>query len=452
LNFSVIIRPKTGKAAQAMTQRNPQEQLIWFRNAAPYINAHRGRCFVIHFSGETMQAETFAGLIHDFTLLQSLGVKLVLVHGARPQIEQRIRDRGLESQYHLGLRITDDPAIMAVREAVGCLRAEMESRLSMSIANTPMSGARLSCISGNFVAAKPLGVIDGIDFCHTGEVRRINHEAIRQQLDAGNFVLLSPMGFSPTGEVFNLSAEDVARATASSLHADKLIFLTDCSELHRGPRQMLPEQAQELMDRDTGLSGELRRHLSSAVAACRQGVDRVHLVDRNRDGALLEELYTRDGSGILITAQPYEQLRQASIEDVGGILDLLSPLEVAGVLVRRSREQLELEIGHFRVLERDGMIIGCVALYPFADDNAGELACLVVHPEYRGKSLAGRLLQDIELEARRLELKQLFVLTTQTAHWFQERGFEAIDIDELPVKKREFYNYQRRSMAFAKQL
>lgn len=435
-----------------MTQPNPQEQLIWFRHAAPYINAHRGRCFVVHFSGETMQAETFAGLIHDFTLLQSLGVKLVLVHGARPQIEERIQDQGQQSQYHRGLRITDDQAITAVRQAVGCLRIEMEARLSMSIANTPMSGARLSCISGNFVTARPLGVIDGVDYCHTGEVRRINHEAIRHQLDAGNFVLLSPMGYSPTGEVFNLSAEDVARAAASSLHADKLIFLSDCSELKQGPEQMTPAEAEQLLNEDGELSDELRRHLMSAVAACQQGVDRVHLVDRNRDGALLEELYTRDGSGILITAQPYEQLRQASIEDVGGVLDLLSPLEEAGVLVRRSREQLELEIEHFRILIRDGMIIGCVALYPFADDHAGELACLVIHPEYRGHGYAERLLQDIETTARGMDLKQLFVLTTQTAHWFQERGFESIDIEKLPVKKRELYNYQRRSMAFSKQL
>ena len=434
-----------------MTRPDAQQQLIWFRNAAPYINAHRGRCFVIHFSGETMQLDSFPGLIHDFALLHSLGIRLVLVHGARPQIEQNIQRQDKQSQYHNGLRITDDAGLQAVREAVGCLRVEMESRLSMSMPNTPMSGSRIRCVSGNLVQAKPLGIIDGTDYQHTGKVRRVDHQAINQMLELGHIVLLSPMGFSPTGEVFNLSAEDVARETASSLNADKLIFISDCSELQDTARLLTPAQAQTLIN-DNDLPGEILRHLKSAIHACEQGVSRVHLVDRTHDGALLQELYTRDGSGILITAESYERLREATIEDVGGIIELIGPLEEDGTLVRRSREQLELEIDHFRVLERDGMIIGCVALYPFADEGWGELACLVIHPDYRDQGQASRLLDDIEIHAQKLQLSKLFVLTTQTAHWFQERGFTAAEIDELPVQKREMYNLQRQSRAFVKSL
>jgi amino-acid N-acetyltransferase len=434
-----------------MTRPDAQQQLIWFRNAAPYINAHRGRCFVIHFSGETMQLDSFPGLIHDFALLHSLGIRLVLVHGARPQIEQNIQRQGKQSQYHKGLRITDTAGLQAVREAVGCLRVEMESRLSLSLPNTPMSGSRIRCISGNFVQARPLGVIDGTDYQHTGRVRRIDDRAIEHELELGHVVLLSPMGYSPTGEVFNLSAEDVAREAASSLNADKLIFISDCAELQETSKQLTPAQAQELIN-DNDLPGEILRHLRSAIHACEQGVHRVHLVDRAIDGALLQELYTRDGSGILITAEPYERLREATIEDVGGIIELISPLEEDGTLVRRSREQLELEIDHFRVLERDGMIIGCVALYPFADEGWGELACLVIHPDYRDQGQASRLLDHIETHARSLKLKELFVLTTQTAHWFLERGFSATDIDGLPVQKREMYNLQRQSKAFVKTL
>jgi amino-acid N-acetyltransferase len=434
-----------------MTRPDAQQQLIWFRNAAPYINAHRGRCFVIHFSGETMQLENFPGLIHDFALLHSLGIRLVLVHGARPQIEQNIQRQGQESQYHNGLRITDAAGLQAVRESVGCLRVEMESRLSLSMPNTPMSGSRIRCISGNFVQARPLGVIDGTDYQHTGRVRRIDHRAINQMLELGHMVLLSPMGFSPTGEVFNLSAEDVAREAASSLNADKLIFISDCEELQETSQQLTPAQAQALIN-DNDLPGEILRHLKSAIHACEQGVSRVHLVDRGKDGALLQELYTRDGSGILITTEPYERLREASIEDVGGIIDLIGPLEEDGTLVRRSREQLELEIDHFRVLERDGMIIGCIALYPFPDEQLGELACLVIHPDYRDQGQASRLLDDIESHAHRLKLRRLFVLTTQTAHWFLERGFTVAEVDDLPVQKREMYNLQRQSKAFIKTL
>ncbi len=428
------------------------QQLIWFRNAAPYINAHRGRCLVVHFSGETMRLPQFDGLIHDFALLNSLGIRLVLVHGARPQIEQRIQAGGQQSHYHKGLRITDENAVSAVREAVGCLRIELESRLSMSMANTPMSGSHIHCSSGNFVTARPLGVIDGQDYQHTGEVRKVDHAAIRQLLDLNHIVVLSCMGYSPTGEVFNLSAEDVAREAASSLKADKLIFITDSDSLSDIRSQLSPTDAETLLESQDQLSGEIRRHLLSAIHACKQGVQRVHLVERSRDGALLEELYTRDGSGILVTADPYDRLHQASIEDVGGILELISPLEASGVLVRRSREQLELEIGHFMVLERDGMIIGCVALFPFPDENVAELACLVVHPDYQGQGYAERLLDAAQRQAAALGLGQVFVLTTQTAHWFQERGFITMEIDDLPVKKRELYNLQRQSKAFAKTL
>jgi amino-acid N-acetyltransferase len=434
-----------------MNRPDAQQQLIWFRNAAPYINAHRGRRFVIHFSGETMQLDSFPGLIHDFALLHSLGIQLVLVHGARPQIEENIQKQAQQSQYHNGLRITDNVALQAVRESVGCLRVEMESRLSLSMPNTPMSGSRIRCISGNFVQARPLGIIDGVDFQHTGKVRRVDHRAISQELELNHVVLLSPMGYSPTGEIFNLSAEDVAREAASSLNADKLIFISDCQELQDTAQQLTPADAQGLIN-SNDLPGEILRHLSSAIHACEQGVSRVHLVDRSLDGALLQELYTRDGSGILITSEPYERLREAGIEDVGGIIELIEPLEADGTLVRRSREQLELEIDHFRVLERDGLIIGCVALYPFSDDGWGELACLVIHPDYRNQGQASRLLEHIEQHARSMQLRELFVLTTQTAHWFQERGFTPVQVDDLPVQKREMYNLQRQSRAFVKTL
>ncbi|RMG57834.1 MAG: amino-acid N-acetyltransferase [Gammaproteobacteria bacterium] len=424
--------------------------LLWFRHAAPYINAHRGRCFVVHFGGETVDSPEFDGLVHDLALLHSLGIRLVLVHGARPQIEARLRERGIESRYHRDLRITDDTALAAVRAAVGDLRIGIEARLSQGVHNTPMSGARLRCVSGNLVTARPVGVLDGVDLQHTGEVRRIEAEAIHRLLAEGDIVLLSPLGYSPTGEVFNLAAESVAVAAAGALQADKLILLGRTGPL-AGPTQLDPGRA-AAMARDAGLDEELRRHLDSAVQACRAGVPRVHLVDRQRDGALLEELFTREGAGLLVTAEPWERLRPARIEDVGGILELIEPLEQEGVLVRRSREQLELEIDRFMVLERDGHIIGCAALYPFPDAEAGELACLVVHPEARGQGLAARLLAAIESHARELGLKRLFVLTTRTAHWFRERGFEPMPLEALPVDRQAMYNLQRNSQAYAREV
>ncbi len=427
-----------------------------FRNAAPYIYAHRDRVFVIAFGGEAVTDKAFPNLIHDIALLHSLGVKQVIVHGARPQIEGRLKAHGADIQYHEGLRVTDTSALAAVKEAVGCVRVEIEALLSTSLANTPMSGMRLRVASGNFVTARPLGVRDGIDYAHTGEVRKIDVEGIRQQLALGNIVVLSPLGFSPTGETFNLSSVDVATTAAAALSAQKLIFLTEDFGLRDGRckpiKQMDLSEAQSMLQAKRQLSAEARRDIHAAVNACLKTVGRVHLISRHIDGALLKELYTRDGVGTLITAETYEGLREAEIDDVRGILELITPLEEKGMLVRRSREQLELEIARFHVIERDGTIIGCAALYPSHEGSLGELACLAVHPRYRDEGRGDMLLTYMERRALAAGLKCLFVLTTQTAHWFLERGFKQGNLKALPIKRRELYNYQRNSKIFLKDL
>lgn len=434
------------------TPTDEQAFVRWFRGSTPYINAFRGRTFVITFGGELVAEDQFASFVHDIGLLNSLGVRLVLVHGARPQIEERLNARGIELHYENGLRVTDAAALACVKEAAGTVRLEIEALLSMGLANSPMAGARIRVTSGNFVAAQPLGVRDGIDYQHTGEVRRIDGEAIQKQLHDGAIVLLSPIGYSPTGETFNLSAEDVATATAMQLRADKLIFLTDAKGVTDSRRRLVRElglaEAEQALARK--LSEEMARCLGGALRACRGGVRRAHLIDRHVDGALLLELFTRDGIGTLVSGELFEGTRRASIDDVGGILELIAPLEAEGVLVRRSRELLEMEIDQFVVTERDGMIVACAALYPFAEEQVGELACLAVHRDYRKQGRGDVLLAFIERQAKDMGINRLFVLTTRTAHWFQERGFREADIKELPVKKQAMYNWQRRSKVFIK--
>ena len=190
----------------------PEAFVAWFRAVAPYVHGHRGRTFVICFGGEAVQGERFASLIHDIALLHSLGIRVVLVHGTRPQIEARLRTSGLETRYVNDLRVTEAPALAAVKEAAGVVRIEVEALLSMGLANSPMANARLRVASGNFVTARPLGVQGGVDFHYTGEVRRIDGEAIQSRLAEGEIVLIPPLGYSPTGEVFNLDADDVATA------------------------------------------------------------------------------------------------------------------------------------------------------------------------------------------------------------------------------------------------
>lgn len=431
---------------------DPQQFVHWFRHSSPYINAHRGRTFVIHIPGDVVAREDFNNLVHDLALLNNLGIKLVLVHGAQPQVEARLSEAGISTQRVSGLRVTDSEVLPRVLEAVGLVRTHIESQLSMGVANSPMAGAKIRVISGNLITARPLGVVDGVDFQHTGEVRRVDVEAIRNYLHSDCIVLLSPLGYSPTGEVFSLGAEDVAIAVAHQIHADKLIsFLPGEGLLDENGEvihQLTLSQANTLFPQ---LPEEQHTALSKAIRACQLGIERVHLLGQQQPGALLLELFSRSGSGTLISAEEYDHVRSANIEDVGGILQLIEPLEQAGVLVRRSRELLEMEIEHFVIMERDGMIIACAALYPLGD-NMAELACFAVHPEYQKQGRGDAMLSFIESKALEQQLDRLCVLSTRTAHWFQERGFAPANIDDLPAQRQKLYNYQRRSKVFIKLL
>lgn len=416
----------------------------WFRAAAPYIHAHRGSTFVIAFDGETVASEHFDSLIHDLALLNSLGIKLVLVYGARPQIEQQCKTHKIDVKYHQGLRITDDASLKIAKSVIGKLRFEIEAKLSFSLPHTPMADASIRCISGNLVTARPAGIKDGIDLEHTGEVRRIDKAAIEQQLALDNIVLLPPLGYSPTGEIFNLSAEAIATAAASTFKADKLILIGD------GQTDLAQElTVEQVTDK---LKAADNPYLKAAVNACNAGVQRVHLLDRSKDGALLQELFSRDGAGTLVSASSFETTRQATIDDVCGILELIQPLEDNGALVKRSREHLEIEIDHFTVMERDGSIVACAALYPYPDNNIAELACLAVANDYQGQGRGEHLLSAIELQVKKQGLSSLCVLTTQTAHWFMEHNFQVAQIDDLPIEKKTLYNYQRNAKVFSKTL
>ncbi|MBT8120629.1 MAG: amino-acid N-acetyltransferase [Gammaproteobacteria bacterium] len=428
----------------------------WFRQSAPYIHAHRGRTFVILFGGEAVEDSGFANLIHDLALLGSLGVRIVLVHGARPQIERQLTTLKIKSEFADNMRITLNENMPAVEQAVGQVRMSIEAQLSMGLPNTPMAGAALRVVSGNFVTAQPYGIRNGIDFCQTGNVRNVDASAIKQHLKNENVVLVSPIGYSPTGEIFNLRAEDVATETAIALNADKLIFVMEDNQVTDNNGNLLQQlnlpQAEAWLQNHDGGNEETQIHLNNAAQACRGGVRRVHLLSRQHDGALLQELYTRDGIGTLVTAENYEGLRHAVIDDIGGIMELISPLEEQGVLVKRSREQLELDINNFTVIERDGMIIACAALFTFADTAAAELACLAVHKDYQEHGRGDDLIQHIEWQARKTHMKKLFTLTTQAMHWFIERGFLECDIADLPIEKKSLYNYQRNSKILCKQL
>lgn len=426
-----------------------------FRSVAPYVNLFRGKTFVIAFGGKAISGPLARTLAYDANLLAALGVRLVLVHGARPQIEEELAEKGIASVFHGGYRVTDAATLDCVIDAVGSVYLEIDALLSQGLPDTPMANSTIRVIKGNFITAKPLGVLDGVDMQYAGSVRKIDAEGILAQLSIGNIVTVSSMGASPTGEIFNLAMEEVAEATAAAIGADKLIFLTDSQGVTDIDGKLLDEMTADTAERLIGigdwLSPDLKRYLPCAVRASRAGVGRVHLIGFNEDGTLLRELFSREGVGTIITRVSLEILRDARPDDISGLVALIAPLEEAGVLVRRSRELLEREITRFSVVEHDGLIVGCAALYPYGEDQA-ELACVAVHPHYRRWGYGDQLVKRIEARARALGIRRLFVLTTVTAHWFKERGFSEQSVNELPDEKRLVYNLQRRSKVFAKPL
>ena len=434
---------------------NPDQFVGWLRSVAPYIHAFRGKTFVIAFPGELVKTGALPVLAQDLALLHALGIKIVIVHGSRPQVEEQLALRNVEPRYHNGLRITDGAALECAKEAAGELRLDIEAAFSQGLPNTPMAHATVRIISGNFVTARPLGIIDGVDLQLTGVTRKIAHETIHPILAAGAMVLLSPLGFSPTGEAFNLSMEDVAVAAAIALRAEKLVFISETPMMIDAAgaeiRELSAHQADAVLASGC-LPADAAFYLQHATRACHFGVPRAHIVPFELDGSALLELFTHDGVGTMISYENLESLRQATIEDVGGILMLLEPLEAEGTLVKRGRELIEREIEQFTVIEHDGVIFGCAALYPFPEERMAEMAALTVSPEAQTQGDGERILKHMENLARELGMKKLFVLTTRTAHWFLKRGFIRATIDDLPKNRQQMYNWQRKSLVLIKNL
>ena len=423
-----------------------------FRQSAPYLNAHSGKTIVIMLGGEAIAHRNFPHIVNDIALLNSLGLRLVVVYGARPQISQLLQSHNDTSPYHKGVRITDERTLELAKQAAGQLQLDITARFSMGLNNTPMAGSQINVVSGNFIIAQPLGVDDGVDYHHSGRIRRIDVEGIHRQLDQQAIVLLGPIASSVTGECFNLTSEEIATQLAIKLKADKLIgFCSEQGVINEDgtvASELLPSEAeltlQQLIDSHTEDCGT-GRFLRGAISACRAGVPRSHLISYKEDGALIQELFSIDGIGTQIVMESAEQIRRATIDDIGGILELIRPLEQEGILVRRSREQLEQEIEQFTIIERDGLIIGCAALYPFTDEKMAEMACVAIHPDYRDGDRGVVLLNRLRQQAREQGLKHIFVLTTRSLHWFREQGFSESNVEQLPVAKKALYNFQRRS-------
>jgi amino-acid N-acetyltransferase len=440
----------------------PHTFVPWFRSVAPYIHAYRGKTFVVAMAGEGIAAGKLNAFAQDLAILHAMGIKIVLVHGFRPQVNEQLAAKGHTARFSHGMRITDAVALDSAQEAAGQLRFEIEAAFSQGLPNTPMANATVRVVSGNFLTARPVGIIDGVDFIHSGVVRRVDATAIRRAIDGGAIVLLSPFGFSPTGEAFNLMMEDVATSAAIALQADKLMFMTEIAGIREN--QADPDSS---IDTELALADAERLiaalpaptqptdtafYLRYCVKACKEGVERSHILPFAVEGALLMEVYTHDGIGTMVVDEKLESLREASSDDVASLLSLIEPFERDGTLVKRDRTEIERDISNYTVIEHDGVIFGCAALYPYPEADTAEMAALTVSPHVQGQGDGERLLKRVEQRARGMGLSSIFVLTTRTMHWFIKRGFQQVDPEWLPEARKRKYNWDRRSQVLVKHL
>jgi amino-acid N-acetyltransferase len=404
-------------------------------------------------------------LAQDLAMIQSMGVKVVLVHGFRPQVNEQLLAKGHTPRYARGMRITDSVSLDCAQEAAGQLRYEIEAAFSQGLPNTPMAGSTVRVISGNFLTARPVGIVDGVDFQHSGLVRKVDTASIQRTLDFGAMVLLSPFGFSPTGEAFNLSMEEVATSVATALQADKLLFVTEVPGIRVFPGE--PESEDNPIDTELPLAAaekllaelpaanqptDTAFYLQHCVKACKGGVERSHIIPFAIDGAILLEVYEHDGIGTMVVDEKLESLREATVDDVGGILQLIEPFEKDGTLVKRSPTEIERDLGNYTVIEHDGVIFACAALYPYPEKRTAEMAALTVSPQVQGQGDGERILKRIEQRAKAKGLESIFVLTTRTTHWFLKRGFTLVDPEWLPEARKRKYNWDRKSQVLVKRL
>ncbi len=440
----------------------PHTFVPWFRSVAPYIHAYRGKTFVVAMAGEGIAAGKLSAFVQDLSILHAMGIKLVLVHGFRPQVSEQLKAKGHPERFSHGVRITDAVALDCAQEAAGQLRFEIEAAFSQGLPNTPMANATVRVVSGNFLTARPVGIVDGVDFIHSGVVRKVDAVAIASAIDNGAVVLLSPFGFSPTGEAFNLTMEEVATSTAIALQADKLMFLTEIDGVRESQ-----DDAESSIDTELALADAERMlaalpapqqptdvafYLRHCVKACKAGVERSHILPFGVDGALLQEVYTHDGIGTMVVDEKLESLREAAADDVGGILQLIEPFERDGTLVKRDRTEIERDIALYSIIEHDGVIFGCAALYPYPEARTAEMAALTVSPLSQGQGDGERILKRVEQRAKAMGLASIFVLTTRTMHWFIKRGFVQVDPEWLPEARKRKYNWDRRSQVLVKHL
>src|SRR5215475_10691524 len=440
-----------------MDEIKHREQVDLIREVFYYQNRFAGKTIVLKIDYPILNAPHFPQLLKDLAMLRSTGIEIILVPGAREWIDSVLKEYDIESEYAGGVRIATQDSIPFIRMAA----FDVANRLM-----TLLTAFQANAVIGNFIRARGIGVVNGIDYRNSGRVEKILKEPLQQILNQGMIPIFPCIGWNAAGKPYNLSSDDIAMAVAEGLQAEKLFFVTD-SDGFMETRFDLPsglvknsdgrvarlslEEAEEVLKLNASNPDPDLKYLELALAACRKGTKHAHIVDDRMEGAILREIFSNLGIGTMVYGNDYESIRPMKVDDIGDVLRLMQPLVQEGILVKRSEEELMARHGDFVVYSIDDVVHACGALHDYGDGQA-EIAAIATDPVYSHLSMGRKIVSYLIDKAEKLGLARVFVLTTRTTDWFEQLGFVESNLDSLPAKKRDSYNHARKSRIFALEL
>jgi len=416
-------------------------KLTDLRGILQYIPQFRDKTFILAVDGAIVTDDNFATLLLDAAVLRSLSIRVVLVHGASAQIKALAGEQNVQPSNLDGSGITDAPTLQLALTAANRLTHEILEGLSAN---------DLRAASTNVIIAHPMGIIQGVDHLFTGKVERVDTELLQTLLNQDVVPVIPPLGFDGDGKTYRVNSDGVAVAVAEALKAVKLIFITTQDGLrykNQFIRQMLVSELQNLLQQNSaGFAPEILSKAQHAVAACKAGVPRVHIINGKVDEGLLAEVFSNDGIGTLIYANEYQQIRPAKKKDIRAIQLLTQKAVETDELVKRSRAAIEKNLGDYFIFEIDKNPVACVALHVYPEQKKGELACLYVNSSHENQGIGRKLIQFVENKARETGLNELITLSTQAFTYFQSKGgFAEGTPDDLPPARREKYEQSGRN-------
>ena len=416
-------------------------KLTDLRGILQYIPQFREKVFILSIDGAIVTNENFANILLDVAVLRSLNIRVVVVHGASAQIKALAEERKFTPSNLDGAGITDAGTLQLALTASNRLTHEILEGLSAN---------DLRAASTNAIIAHPLGIIQGVDHLFTGKVERVDTELLQTLLNQGIVPVVPPLGFDGDGKTYRVNSDNVAVALGDALKATKLLFLTTQDGVFRQGRlirQVLVADLEEILakHRDEIMPTMLSKAIH-ACAACKSGVQRVHIINGFVDEGLLAEVFSNEGIGTLIYANEYQQIRRALKKDVRHILMLTKESVDSEELVKRTRSVIEKSLGDYYMFEIDKNPVACVALHTYPEHGKGELACLYVKPSHENQGIGRKLIQFVENKAREIGLDELLTLSTQAFTYFQSKGgFAEGSPSDLPPNRREKYDASGRN-------